>query len=117
MERSVRTAWAPDYPWAMREEVVEERLRARRELWGNAARGGGVDGDDFPWDGEALSRDPAFVDWLMRLQRNAISPGDLPIFSRVWLSTDARSALPAIQVPARLIVREGWPEDALEETR
>ena len=71
----------------------------------------------FPGMGEALSRDPAFVDWLMRLQRNAISPGDLPIFSRVWLSTDARSALPAIQVPARLIVREGWPEDALEETR
>jgi class 3 adenylate cyclase len=114
---SVRTAWAPDYPWAMREEVVDERLQARRELWGNATRGVESTAMTFPWDGEALSRDPEFVDWLMRLQRNAISPGDLPIFSRVWLSTDARSALPTIQVPARLIVREGWPEDALEETR
>jgi class 3 adenylate cyclase len=52
----------------------------------------------------------------MKLQRNAAAPGDLAAFSRVWFSTDARSALPAIQVPCELLVREGWPPDVVEET-
>ncbi|MGE5226202.1 MAG: alpha/beta fold hydrolase [Planctomycetaceae bacterium] len=113
---SVRTAWASDYPWGMPEDRFEERLRARAELWGNAARGAESTAMTFPWMGEELSSDPEFVQWLMRMQRNAISPGDLPVFNRIWLSTDARGALPAIQVPTRFLVRSSWPPDATEET-
>ncbi len=113
---NIRTAWAPDYPWGMREELFEERLQARRELWGNASRGVESTAMTFPWDGAALSEDPRFVRWLMKMQRNAVAPGDLATFSRVWLSTDARSALSAIQVPTRLLIRADWPADAVQET-
>jgi class 3 adenylate cyclase len=113
---SVRTAWAPDYPWGMPEDLFERRLRARAELWGNAARGVESTAMTFPWQGDELSSDPDFVAWLMRMQRNAISPGDLPVFNRIWFSTDARSALPAIQVPTRCLVRTSWPPDTVEET-
>lgn len=113
---TVRLAWAPDYPWGMREESLEERLRARAELWGNARRGEESTAMTFLIDGERLSQDPPFVTWLMKLQRNAAAPGDLATFSRVWLSTDARSVLPAIQVPAALFVRDGWPSGVTDET-
>ncbi len=114
---NVRTAWAPDYPWGMTEHAMEQRLEDRLELWGNAERGEEATRMTFPWEGRGLSRDPAFVSWLMRMQRNAVSPGDLATFSRMWFSTDARSALPLIQVPARLVMRSPWPEDVIEETR
>ena len=70
----VRLAWAPDYPWGMREDDFEERLRAREELWGNARRGEESTAMTFWVDGERLRRDPAFVSWLMKLQRNAAAP-------------------------------------------
>ncbi len=114
---NVRTAWAPDYPWGMTQQAFEQRLDDRRELWGNTARGEESTRMTFPWDGPELSRDPAFVAWLMRFQRNAVSPGDLHLFSSVWFSTDARSALPLIQVATRLLVRSPWPDDVVEETR
>jgi class 3 adenylate cyclase/pimeloyl-ACP methyl ester carboxylesterase len=113
---AVRLAWAPDYPWGMTEDRFEQRLRARAELWGNARRGEESTAMTFVVDGERLSRDPRFVTWLMKMQRNAAAPGDLATFSRVWLSTDARSALPAIQVPAALLVRHGWPDSVVEES-
>ncbi len=113
---TVRLAWAPDYPWGMREDSLDERLRSRAELWGNSRRGEESTAMTFLVEGERLSKDPRFVRWLMKMQRNAAAPGDLATFSRVWLSTDARSALPAIQVPAALMVREGWPQELIEET-
>jgi class 3 adenylate cyclase/alpha-beta hydrolase superfamily lysophospholipase len=114
---SVRTAWAPDYPWGLTEHTMEQRLEDRMELWGNAERGEESTRMTFTWEGRALSRDPAFVAWLMKLQRNAVSPGDLATYNRMWFSTDARSALPLIQVPTRLVMRTPWPEDVIEETR
>jgi class 3 adenylate cyclase len=114
---NVRTAWAPDYPWGLTEHAMEQRLEDRLELWGNAERGEESTKMTFPWEGRGLSRDPAFVSWLMKLQRNAVSPGDLATYNRVWFSTDARSALPLIQVPTRLVMRTPWPEDVIEETR
>jgi class 3 adenylate cyclase len=96
---------------------MEQRLEDRMELWGNAERGEESTRMTFTWEGRALSRDPAFVAWLMKLQRNAVSPGDLATYNRMWFSTDARSALPLIQVPTRLVMRTPWPEDVIEETR
>ena len=104
----VRMARAPDYPWGMREEPFEERLSTRMELWGDEERGEETVRMTFLGTGERLAKDPAFVEWLPRLQRNSAAPGDLVRFSRVWFSTDARSALPAIQVPTAVFMREGW---------
>jgi len=113
---AVRMAWAPDYPWGMQESRFEERLRRRTELWGNLGRGRESTRMTFLMIGDRLAADPGFVRWLVKLQRYGAAPGDLVTFSRTWFSTDARSALPAIQVPAAVIVREGWPAEVIEES-
>jgi len=113
---TVRMAWATDYPWGMSEERFEERLRIRTELWGDAERAVETTRMTFLTIGDRLAKDPSFADWLVKIQRYAAAPGDMVAFSRVWFSTDARSALPAIQVPTVVLVREGWPAELIEES-
>jgi class 3 adenylate cyclase len=111
---SVRTAWAPDYPWGMPDEEFEQRLVRRTELWGDADRAEESVLMTFPV-GDPLAEWAGIAQWLVKLQRYGASPGDLVTFSRVWYSTDARSVLPAIQVPTAVIVRDGWPQEMLDE--
>ncbi len=113
----VRTAWAPDYPWGLSEDRFEERLRRRMMIWGDESLGEEAARMTFSGIGERLARDPAFVRWLTRLQRYAASPGDLARFSRVWFTTDARSVLPLIQVPAAVVMRIGWIDAYVQEAR
>jgi class 3 adenylate cyclase len=113
----VRIAWAPDYPWGMTEDLFEERLSTRIELWGDDAKAEESTRMTFATIGDRLANDRSFVDWLVRIQRYGAAPGDLATFSRVWFSTDARSALTAIQVPTMVLVREGWSDDQLDESR
>lgn len=110
----VRIASAPDYPWGMPEEVFEARLAVRTELWGDPDRAAESTRMTF---GDRLALDASFAQWLVRLQRYGTSPGDLARFSRVWYSTDARSVLPAIQVPTVVFSRDGWGEDMVQEAR
>jgi class 3 adenylate cyclase len=112
----VRMAWAPDYPWGMRDETFEARLAKRTLLWGDADRAEETVRMTFTI-GDPLASDPGFAQWLVKLQRYGTAPGDLVTFSRVWFSTDARSALPAIQVPTAVMVRDGWPEAMLQEAQ
>ena len=93
---AVRMAAAPDYPWGMPEDRFEERLRQRVGLWGDVSRAIETTRMTFGVSGDRLAGDPAFVDWLVKMQRYGAAPGDLATFSRVWFSTDARSALPTI---------------------
>ena len=113
---TVRMAQAPDYPWGFPEERFEERLRIRKEIWGDASKGEETAAMTFTGAGERLAEDRSFVDWLLRLQRYAAAPGDLIRFSRVWFTTDARSVLPAIQAPTTVLVREGWGTSLAEES-
>jgi len=113
----VRTARAPDYPWGMSEDRFEERLRRRMVIWGDESVGEEAARMTFPGIGERLAADPAFVRWLTRLQRYAASPGDFARFSRVWFTTDARSVLPLIQVPAAVLMRIGWIDAYVQEAR
>jgi class 3 adenylate cyclase len=113
----VRLAWAPDYPWGMRQEEFEERLARRTEIWGNEDFGVENTRMTFVVTGEALAKDPGFVGWLTKLQRYASAPGDVATFNRMFFETDARSALTAIQVPCAVLYRTGWSEEETEEAR
>ena len=113
----VRTARAPDYPWGLSEDRFEERLRRRMVIWGDESLGEEAARMAYPGIGERLAGDPAFVRWRTRLQRYAASPGDLARFSRVWFTTDARSVLPLIQVPAAVVMRTGWIDAYVQEAR
>jgi len=111
----VRMAWAPDYPWGMREDRFEERLRRRIEIWGDDDAGPETTRMTFVVTGDRLARDAGFIRWITKMQRNVAAPGDLATFSRVWLQTDARSTLSAIQVPTAVLCCEGWPVQLTEE--
>jgi class 3 adenylate cyclase len=113
----VRTAHAPDYPWGLPEERFEERLRRRMVIWGDDSMGEEATRMTYLGAGERFAADPTFVRWLTRLQRYAASPGDLARFNRVWFTTDARSVLPSIQVPAAIVMRTGWIDGYVEEAR
>ena len=113
----VRTARAPDYPWGMSEDRFEERLRRRMVIWGDESMGEEAARMAYPGIGERLAGDPVFVRWRTRLQRYAASPGDLARFSRVWFTTDARSVLPLIQVPAAVVMRTGWIDAYVQEAK
>jgi class 3 adenylate cyclase len=113
----VRTARAPDYPWGLSEGQFEERLRRRMVIWGDESLGEEATRMAYPGIGERLAGDPTFVRWRTRLQRYAASPGDLARFSRVWFTTDARSVLPLIQVPAAVVMRTGWIDAYVQEAR
>jgi class 3 adenylate cyclase len=101
----------------MSEEWFEERLAIRQEHWGQHAWGEEAARMTYAEAGERLAKDPAFAAWVPRLQRYAAAPGDLVRFSRMWFETDVRSALPAIQVPAAVLVREGWGTTLVDEAR
>jgi class 3 adenylate cyclase len=113
---AVRIAADDDYPWGMTPDALEVRLAARLDHWGDPDRAEESTRMTF-LVGDRLVADPHFPRWLVRLQRYATAPGDLARFTRVWFSTDARSALAAIQVPALVLAREGWEEDMIEEAR
>src|SRR5512132_2616553 len=113
----VRTARAPDYPWGVSEDRFEERLARRMVIWGDESAGEEAARMTFPGIGERLAKDPAFVRWLTRLQRYAAAPGDQARFSRAWFTTDARSVLPLIQVPAAVVMRTGWIDAYVQEAR
>jgi class 3 adenylate cyclase len=113
----IRTARAPDYPWGLSEDRFEERLRRRMMIWGDESVGEEAARMAYPGIGERLAEDPAFVRWRSRLERYAASPGDLARFSRVWFTTDARSVLPLIQVPAAVVMRIGWIDAYVQEAR
>jgi class 3 adenylate cyclase len=113
----VRTARARDYPWGLTEERFEERLRRRMVIWGDESMGEEAARMTYLGIGERLAEDPSFVRWLSRLHRYAAAPGDLARFSRVWFTTDARSALPLIQVPAAVLMRSGWIDAYVQEAR
>lgn len=112
----VRVAWAPDYPWGMRDEDFERRLARRTEIWGDADSADETARMTFS-AGDPVTSTPAVAQWLVKIQRYGTAPGDLVTFSRMWFSTDARSALPAIQVSTMVLVREEWPEAMLEASR
>ncbi len=113
----VRLAWAPDYPWGMRQEEFERRLARRTEIWGDEEFGVETTRMTFLVAGETLARDPSFVRWLTKLQRYASAPGDVATFNRMFFETDARSALAAIQVPCAVLYREGWADVETQEAR
>ncbi len=102
-EPSLRSTWAPDYPWGARPEYVE-RESEDLGLWGTTAYGAAfiateaVGGHDI---------DPREAELLARLSRHTATPDVARELTRVWYETDIRALLPSIQVPSLLLAHEG----------
>jgi class 3 adenylate cyclase len=96
-----RTAWAPDYDWALtvpeREAMVEQTVVG----WGEQSNEAGS------ILAPSMEGDPALAEWLARVQRLAASPREARQLLASAIDLDVRDALPRIRVPTLVMVRSG----------
>jgi class 3 adenylate cyclase/pimeloyl-ACP methyl ester carboxylesterase len=103
-----RTAWAPDYSWAMRSEHREELLERTIATWGEANT------EAMAAWAPSMAEDPSLVDWFARLQRLAASPNEARVILDAMVDLDVRQVLPRIRVPTLVMHR---PEELVWDVR
>jgi class 3 adenylate cyclase len=103
MNTHPRIAWAPDYPWGMRPEELEEELDAIEQSWGTMARAEEVVRQAAP----SRADDRAFIEWWRGRMQSAAGPGDAAALLRMFYESDVRDVLPAIRVPTLVLSRGG----------
>jgi len=96
-----RTAWAPDYDWALtveqREAIVEQSVVA----WGDPSN------EAVALLAPSMADDPTLANWLARMQRLSASPGEARRLLASAIDLDVRAALPHIRVPTLVMQRPG----------
>jgi class 3 adenylate cyclase len=97
----VQARWvqSSDYSWGVRPEELDAMLAELQEngLTREYVMGFGV--------GLGEDADPAYVDWLVRYGRSAVSPGALVALERMNALIDIRDILPTIRVPTLVMNR------------
>jgi class 3 adenylate cyclase len=96
---TARTAWAPDYDWAIPREQ-RERLSVN-----NIASWGEPNAEAMSMWAPSMDGDEELVAWFARMQRLAASPSEARIISRAMVDLDVREALPRIRVPTLVMHR------------
>jgi class 3 adenylate cyclase len=103
---NIRVQKAPDFPWGQAPSEHEGIRAASDGTWGDVDHIREQIDDAVGYVG-ALQDDPAFLEWLARMLRNAATPSGARAIDRTWYETDARSALPSIQAPTAFVYRTG----------
>ncbi len=103
MNTHPRIAWAPDYPWGMRPEELDEELDTIEQSWGTMARAEDVVRQAAP----SRAGDQAFIEWWRDTMQRAAGPGDAAALLRMFYESDVRDVLPAIHVPTLVLSRGG----------
>jgi len=103
MNTHPRIAWAPDYPWGMREEELERELDDIERAWGTRARAEKLVREGAP----SRAGDPEFIEWWRTWMQTAAGPGDASALLRMYYESDVRDVLPAIHVPTLVLSRGG----------
>jgi class 3 adenylate cyclase/pimeloyl-ACP methyl ester carboxylesterase len=103
-----RTAWAPDYGWAMRSEEREELLERTIATWGQA------NAEAMAAWAPSMVEDASLVAWFARLQRLAASPNEARVILDAMVDLDVRGVLPRIRVPTLVMHR---PEELVWDVR
>ena len=90
-----RTRWAPDYPWGLTDDDLEDAAPGTERLWTEPGRA------------EAFARSIGAADVveLASMWRHSASPGAIRALDRQDLDVDVRAALPAIDVPVLVLNR------------
>jgi class 3 adenylate cyclase len=90
--------WAPDYPWAERQDVLPN-LDELRRTWGTVEFAKSHARRMAPTHAD----DPAFIHRVARVQRLAASPAAALTIMRMAMDVDVRDVLPAIRVPTLVL--------------
>ena len=94
-----RTAWAPDYDWAMTAEDRTQWTEDTVAAWGT------TDGPGLAVLAPSMVDDPPLASWFARLQRLAASPSKARILLNAGNGLDVRDALSRIRVPTLVMHR------------
>jgi class 3 adenylate cyclase len=105
---SARGLWAPDYPWAPKEEESAAELRELAMRWGDreylADRGRRY----VP----SKAHDERFIDWYVWYTRRSASPAEAVAFHRMMTDGDIRDVLPAVRCPTLIFHRPASRDEA-----
>ena len=96
-----RTAWAPDYDWALSVEEREALVERNVVAWGEP------DNEAIGLLAPSMADDHALAQWLARLQRLSASPGEARNLLASAIDLDVRAALAHIHVPTLVMHRSG----------
>ena len=95
-----RLVQAPDYPWGLTVEEVQDFLTRTRDSWGT----GGI-ADVFS---PSAANDERYRQWWARYQRMGASPGRSTAMARLTFGVDVRRVLSTIHVPTLVIHRKDF---------
>ncbi len=102
-------SWAPDYPWRMNQEEIEDYLAEMERDWG------------LPFDlkdaAPSVADDEAVQKWFAAYLRFSASPRAAMTITRLNFSIDIREVLPSIQAPTLVLCRQGDRWAKIEEAR
>jgi class 3 adenylate cyclase len=110
MNTAPRIAWAPDYPWGMRREELEQILTEMEQGWGTRAYAE----REAPWPMPGMTREEA-VEWNLEWMHLSASRGDAIALTRMFYESDVRDVLGTIRVPTLVLSRGGGAKE--EEAR
>ncbi len=102
-----RMAWAPDYPWGMREAEFEREVEDIDRGWGTRERAE-ANARRSPFEGMSFEEQ---VDWAVENMRVSAGPGDAVASFRMFYESDVRHVLGTIRVPTLVLTRGGEPGD------
>jgi len=102
-----RMAWAPDYPWGMREAEFERELADIDRGWGTRERAE-ANARRSPFEGMSFEEQ---VDWDVENMRVSAGPGDAVAAFRMFYESDVRHVLGTIRVPTLVLTRGGEQGD------
>jgi class 3 adenylate cyclase len=98
---TARLARAPDSPWGVPTEVLDQAVARVGE---SAAAGGR---ETLRFVAPHTSRDPEFVAQYERYSRSVLSPATRGAMAKMVVFADVRSVLPAVQAPTLVLYRRG----------
>ncbi len=102
-----RIAWAPDYPWGMREAEFEQEIADIDRGWGTRELAAAVT-RRAPFEGSSLEEQ---VDWTIGYMRVSAGPGDAVAAFQMFYDSDVRHVLGTIRVPTLVLSRAGEQSD------
>ena len=108
-----RIAWAPDYPWGMREGEFERELADIDRDWGTRAMAE-ANTRKMPFPGMSFEEQ---TEWGLTYMRVSAGPGDAAAAFRMFYESDVRRVLGTIRIPSLVLSRVGDDGEGAEFAR